>query len=319
MKVVVAYDLGEEFVKELQATFPTVEFRPAYTTEEQLRVVADAEVQFGEMTRDVYLAAKRLRWFHFIGSGFDHIVGDSIPEMVESDVVLTNAPGTHTTPMAEYVFARILALAYNFAEFMENQRAHRWDKLKYFRGMKELAGTTMGIVAMGDIGRALAQRARAFEVDVYAVDIRRMDPPPGVAEVWGLDRLDDLMALSDWLVVTAPLTPQTRGLINRRRLERLKKGAAVIAVSRGGIVDEEALLDGLRSGHIAGAALDVVAQEPLPPESPLWEAPNTLISPHVGPDSPQMWIRRQEIFKENLRRFLAGEPLLNVRDKRAGY
>ena len=156
-------------------------------------------------------------------------------------------------------------------------------------------------------------------MDVYGVDILKMDPPPGVKEVWELDRLDDLIALSDWLVVTAPLTPQTRGIINRSRLERIKKGAAVIAVSRGGIVDEDALLDGLRSGHLGGAAFDIFAQEPLPPDNPLWDAPNMLISPHCSPDSLQMWVRRKQIFKENLRRFLAGEPMVNVCNKRAGY
>jgi phosphoglycerate dehydrogenase-like enzyme len=318
MKVVVAYDLGEEFVKDLRATFPTVDFRPAYTTEEQLRVVADAEVQFGELTREVYLAAKRLRWFHFIGIGFDHIVGN-IPELVENEVVITNARGTHVIALADHVFAMILALAHNLPELLEDQRAHRWDTLKYYGRVRELAGTTIGLLAMGDIGKAVAQRAQGFGMDVYGVDIRKMDPPPGVKEVWELDRLDDLIALSDWLVVTAPLTPQTHGLINRSRLERLKKGAAVIAVSRGGIVDEDALLDGLRSGHLGGAAFDIFAQEPLPPDNPLWDAPNMLISPHCSPDSLQMWVRRKQIFKENLRSFLAGEPLQNVCNKRAGY
>ena len=318
MKVVVAYDLGEEFVKDLQATFPTVEFLPAYTTQEQLRVVADAEVQFGELTREVYLAAKRLRWFHFIGIGFDHIVGN-IPELVENEVVITNARGTHVIALADHVFAMILALAHNVPELLEDQRAHRWDKMKYYGRVRELAGTTIGLLAMGDIGRAVAQRAQGFGMDVYGVDILKMDPPPGVKEVWELDRLDDLIALSDWLVVTAPLTPQTRGIINRSRLERIKKGAAVIAVSRGGIVDEDALLDGLRSGHLGGAAFDIFAQEPLPPDNPLWDAPNMLISPHCSPDSLQMWVRRKQIFKENLRRFLAGEPMVNVCNKRAGY
>ena len=318
MKVVLAYDLGEEFAKELQATFPTVDFRPAYTEEEQLREISDAEVQFGVITRDLFLAAKRLRWFQYIGIGFDRIVG-SVPEIVESDVVMTNCRKTHVISMADHAFAMMLAFAHNIPQLIEDQRAHRWDTLKYLRRMRELAGTTMGIVAMGDIGKAVAQRARGFDMDVYAVDIQKMPPPPGVSEVWALDRLDDLMALSDWLVVTAPLTPQTRGIINRKRLERLKKGAVVIVVSRGQIVDEEPLIDALRFGHVAGAGLDVVAHEPLPADSPLWEAPNLLLSPHVSADSSQTWERRKQIFKDNLRRYLAGEQLLYVCDKRAGF
>ena len=318
MKVVLAYDLGEEFVKELQSTFPTVDFRPAYTEEEQLRAVPDAEVQFGGITRDVFLAAKQLCWFQYIGIGFDHIV-ENIPEIDKSDVVMTNCRETHVISMADHVFAMILAFAHNLPQLIEDQRAHRWETLKYSGRMRELPGTTMGIIAMGDIGKAVAQRARGFDMDVYAVDIRRMDPPPGVREVWGLERLDDLVALSDWLVVTAPLTPQSRGLVNRRHMEGLKKGAVVVVVSRGQIIDEEALVDALRSGHVAGAGLDTVAQEPLPADSPLWEAPNVLLSPHVSADSSQLWERRKQIFKENLRRYLAGEPFLYVSDTKAGF
>ena len=318
MKVVLDRDMGEEFVSELQEMFPAVDFRRAYTIEEQLREAPDAEVQFGEITRDVYLAAKKLRWFHFIGIGFDHIVG-KIPELVEDEVLMTNARQTHVIPMADHVFAMMLALAHNVSELIEDQRARRWDTMKYFSRMKELAGTTMGVVAMGDIGKAVAQRAKGFEMEVYAVDIREMSPPPGVREVWGVERIDDLMAITDWLVVTTPLTTETRGMIDRRRLKRLKKGAVVIVVSRGSIVDEDALADALRSGRLAGAALDATAQEPPAPESPLWDAPNLLLSPHVSADSPQLWERRKDVFKENLRRYLAGEPLLNLCDKRAGF
>ena len=318
MKVVLDRDLGEEFVRDLRDTFPSVDVRPAYTIEEQLQEAPETEVHFGELSRQVYLVSKKLRWFHFLGIGFDHIVR-KIPEIVEADVVMTNARRTHVIPMAEHAFAMMLAFAHKVPEFIDDQRAHRWETMKYYGRMQELAGTTMGIVAMGDIGRGLAQRAQAFEMDVYGVDIRKMSPPPGVREVWGVDQIDDLMAVSDWLVVTAPLTKETRGMIDAGRLGRLKKGAVVIVISRGSIVEEDALVAVLRSGHIAGAALDATAEEPPAPDSPLWDAPNLLLSPHISADSPQLWVRRKEIFKENLRRYLAGEPLLNVCDKRAGF
>ena len=185
--------------------------------------------------------------------------------------------------------------------------------------MQELAGTTLGLLALGDIGRAVARRAQGFDMEVYAVDIRQMTPPPGVREVWGAERLDELMARSDWLVVTAPLTDLTRGLIDRSRLEKLKPGAHIVVVSRGGIVEEEALAEGLRSGRICGAGLDAVAPEPLSSDSPLWDMPNVILSPHVSADSAQMWERRKGIFKENLRRYLEGEELLYVCDKKVGY
>ena len=318
MKVLLAFDMGEDFVRDLSTTFPQVEFVPAYTVEEQLREVPDAEVQFGLITKDVLLEAKQLRWFHFIGAGFDYAVRDN-PELVESDVVMTNAPGTHAIAMADHAFAMVLAFAHRVPELIGDQQAHRWNAKKYRGRMRELPGTTMGVLAMGEIGKAVAQRAQGFGIDVYAVDVRKMDPPFGVREVWDTGRLDELLAISDWFVVTAPLTDATRGVIGRRQVERLKPGAYVIAVSRGGIIDEEPLVDALRSGQVAGAALDVMAQEPLPSDSPLWGMPNVLLSPHVSADSPQLWERRQQIFKENLRRYVAGETLLNVCDKKAGF
>ncbi len=318
MKVVLAFDLGEDFVGDLRATFPQIEFAPAYTVEEQLREVPDAEVQFGLITRDVFLKAKQLRWIHFIGAGFDYAVRDN-PELVESDVVMTNAPKTHAIAMADHVFAMALAFAHRVPELIEDRQARRWETKKYRGRMTELPGTTMGVLAMGEVGKAVAQRAQGFEMDVYAVDLRKMDPPFGVREVWDTGRLDDLLAISDWFVVTAPLTDATRGMIGRPQIERLKPGAYVIAVSRGGIIDEEPLVDALRSGRVAGAALDVTAQEPLPSDSPLWDMPNVLLSPHVSADSPQTWERRKQVFKENLRRYLAGAPLLNVCDKKAGF
>ena len=318
MKVVLLYDLGERFVEDLRSTFPSLDFRPCYTVEDQLREVPDAEVQFGLITREVYLASKKLKWFHFIGIGFDIIVRN-IPEIVNDDVLMTYARQTHAIPMADHVFAMMLALAHNVPELIEDQRARRWDSRRYFSRMKELPGTTMGIVALGDIGKAVAKRAQGFDIEVYAVDILKMVTPPGVKEVWGVERIDDMLSISDWLVVTAPLTSQTRGMIDGRRIQQLKHGAIVVVVSRGSIVDEGALVDALRSGQVAGAGLDVFAEEPLSPQSPLWDVPNLLISPHVSADSAQLWERRREIFKENLRRYLAGETLLNVCDKRAGY
>ena len=318
MKVVVAHRIGGDFVEDLRESFPQVEFRTAYTPEEQLREAPDAEVQFGLITQEALEAARKLRWFHFVGIGFDHVLSGT-PGLVESDVVMTNARETHVIAMSDHALAMVLAFAHCVPDLVEDRRERHWDTLKYFGRMTELAGTTMGILAMGDIGRAVSQRAAGFDMEVYGVDVMAMDPPPGVREVWGPDRLDDLLAISDWFVVTAPLVDSTRGLIDAGRLVCLKRGAHLIVVSRGGIVDEDALAEAIRSGHLAGAALDATDPEPPAPESPLWDLPNVIISPHVSADSPQMWLRRREIFKENLRRYLAGEPLKFVCDKARGY
>jgi phosphoglycerate dehydrogenase-like enzyme len=318
MKVVIAHRIGPDFVEDLRQNFPQVEFRTAYTPEEQLREAPDAEVQFGLITGEALEAARKLRWFHFVGIGFDHVLSTA-PGLVESDVVMTNSRETHVIAMSDHAMAMVLAFAHRVPDLLEDQRARRWDTKKYFGAMTELAGTTLGILAMGDIGKAVAQRAAGFEMEVYGVDVVRMEPPPGVREVWGVDRLDDMLALSDWFVVTAPLVESTRGLIDAGRLDRLKRGARLIVVSRGGIVDEDALAEAIRSGHLGGAALDATDPEPPVPESPLWDLPNVIISPHVSADSPQMWERRREIFKENLKRYLAGEPLRFVCDKARGF
>jgi phosphoglycerate dehydrogenase-like enzyme len=317
MKVVMANRADEGFLDELRSSFPNVTFQPAPTAEEQMAEVKDADVVYGWPTRDAFLAADRLRWIHCPGTGIDRMT--SIPELVNSDVVLTNARGPHAGPMADHVIWMMLGLAHHARGLLEDQRVHRWEPGKYSGRYVQLSGQTMGILALGDIGSAVARRALGFEMQVYAVDKRPMTPPPGVNQVWGVERLDDMLAISDWLVVTPPLTAETKGMIDRRRIGLLKQGAYVIVISRGGIVDEAALVEGLRSGRIAGAGLDVFGQEPLPADNPMWDMDNVIISPHSSAGTPEMSLERQQIFKENLRRFLDNEPFLYVCDKEAGF
>ncbi len=317
MKIVIAALLSDPFLRELRAEFPNVTFEEAPTPAAQKHHIRDADVFFGWPSREVFQAAERLRWVHCPGTGIDPIA--SVPELISSNVVLTNARGPHANPMADHVFWIILAFAHRAREFWEDQRAHRWAPRKYDGRMMELSGQTMGILALGDIGMAVARRAHGFGMAVYALDIRSIPAPPFVQEVWGPERLDELLTLSDWFVVTAPLTAKTRGLIDRRRIEYAKPGAHLIVISRGGIVDEDALIDALRAGRIAGAGLDAMACEPLPPDSPLWDMDNVILTPHSSALTPEMWEGRRQIFKENLRRFLANEPFLYVCDKQAGF
>ena len=317
MKVVVGTMVTDEFLGDLRASFPDVTFHPAATEEEQKREIADADIVYGRPSREVFLAADRLRWIQWDGTGIDDLA--SVPELADSDVVLTNMRGPHAAPMADHALGMILSLAHRRRDLWEDQRQHRWEQAKYDGRMVELGGRTMGILALGDIGLAIARRANAFDMEVYAVDLKPVPSPPEVREVWSPDRLDELLGISDWFVVTVPLTSKSRGMLDRRRLGLLKPGARLIVMSRGGIVDEAALLEGLRSGRIAGAGLDVFDQEPLPQESPFWDMENVVFSPHVSALSPQMWEGRREIFKENLRRFLANQPFLYTCDKREGF
>lgn len=317
MKIILSALLNDRFVSDLHTSFPDVEFVTATTEEQQLNSIADADAIFGWPSSTVLSAGHRLRWIQHPGTGIDRIM--SSPDMVNSDVVLTNARGPHANPMADHVMGMIISFAHNMRELAEDQKAHRWDLPKYDLRMTELGGSTMGILALGDIGMAVARRAHAFGIKVYAVDKNPKPPTPEVIEVWGTERLDELMAMSDWFVIAAPLTNETKGFIDRRKIELLKPGAHMIVISRGGIVDEDALINGLRSGRIAGAGLDVTSVEPLPPDSPLWDMDNVIISPHVSALTEEMWEGRRQIFKENLRRFINNEPFLYVCDKEDGF
>ena len=315
----------ETFHDELRSAFPQVTIEAANTEDEQKRLIRDADVYYGWPPREVFLAADRLRWLHLPATGADMI--NDVPELIESDVVVTNARGPYAPPMADHVFGMMLSLTHRLGEQHDDQRAHRWETAKYSRRQVELRGRTMGILALGDVGFQVAKRAPGFDMKVYAVDkhpdrvLQRHGGalPPQVSELWGLERLDEMLQLSDWFIVTAPLTPESRRMIDKRRVGLLKEGAYVVLISRGGIVDEDALIEGLRSGRIAGAGLDVTAVEPLPGDSPLWDMDNVVLSPHACSMTPEMFDERKEIFKENLRRFLANEPFLYVCDKRAGF
>ena len=311
--------LGDSFVEQLQAEFPQVEFIAATNIEEQLREAADADVICGwPDSPDVVEAASRLRWIHCPGTGIDKIMAE-MPTLADSDVVLTNARGPHANPMADHVLWMMLSLSHRGRGMAEDQRLSRWEAEKYSHAFVELSGSTMGILALGDIGKAIARRAYGFDIDVYAVDINPVTPPPQVREVWGMERLDELMQMCDWFVVTAPLTAETRGMIDRRRIGLMKPSSYLIVISRGGIVDEDALADALREGRIAGAGIDATAIEPLPQESPLWELDNVVLSPHASALTPEMYEGRRQIFRENMRRFLGNEPFLYVCDKRTGF
>ena len=317
MKIVMSAKATEPFLNELRTTFPDVTFHRAATPEEELELIPDADVYCGDPSREVFLAAQKLQWIQCPGTGVDKIV--SIPEIRDSDVILTNARGPHANPMADHAFGMILTFAHCLREQWEDQKVHHWDTAKYDERVMELDGSTLGILAFGGIGMAVARRGYGFGMEVYAVDTQSMPAPPEVKAVWGLDRLDELLQISDWFVITAPFTPETQGLIDRRRIGLLKPSAHIIAISRGGILDEQALIEALRSGGIAGAGLDVMDVEPLPADSPLWDMENVILSPHASALTAEMWEGRRQIFKENLRRFLAGEPFIYVCDKKAGF
>ncbi len=292
---------------------------------EALAAVRGAEVYLGYgLPPALFEAATaapegRLRWAH---SGAAGVGGALHPAMRDSGVVLTNSAGIHAEPMADTVLAYVLHFARGLDFAVRAQAERRWDKGPFDAAdtpLRELEELTLGIVGLGGIGRAVARRAAALGMRVLATRRREGEGPPGVEVLRGDGALHRLLERSDVLVVTVPETPGTRGMIGAAELDRLPPGAVLVNVARGRVVDEEALVAALRAGRLRGAALDVFAREPLPPGSPLWTLPNVLVTPHVSGTSHRFWRRETDLIVDNVRRYLAGAPLLNTVDKHAGY
>ncbi len=288
--------------------------------EETLRAeIADAEAIYGWPAAAVLAHARRLRWIQTSSAGVDQLW--SSPALREREVIVTNSRGAHAPNIAEHAFALLLAFSRGVLFAREAQAARRWAAAAVREVSWELAGGTLGIIGYGRIGRAVGARARGFEMEVIAVDREVVTADAAVAQVWPLDRLDDLLAAADVVVVTAPYTPPARGMLSAAQFATMKPDAGLIVVSRGGLVDHDALVAALQDDRQgpAYAGLDATPTEPLPADSPLWSLSNCLITPHSSGHSLQKERRAVEILRENARRFAQGQPLINVVDKTKGY
>ena len=287
-------------------------------TPDQLNeAVADADIFFGNPSKDLLTYAPQLKWIQASSAGVEFVA--NIPELVASDVILTNTRGAHGPSIGEHTFALLLTMTRQIPESLEQQGRKHWERGRLYKTAREIGGLTMGIVGFGALGRGIAKRALGFDMNLLAVDVQAMSGDPFLDEVWPVSRLDDLIEQSDVVVVATPLTAETRHLIDAGRLAKMKRDAYLVVVSRGGIVVEDALLAALTEGRIAGAALDVVEQEPMPADNPLWDAPNFVLTPHLAGASAPKEKRVVEIFRDNLVRYINDEPLMNVVDKSKGY
>jgi phosphoglycerate dehydrogenase-like enzyme len=287
-------------LEELRARAPalTDEQRDAFGRAEVL-LALDLPVGLGAFAPD-------LRWVQAIGAGTDHFHGAQLGP----DVVITNAAGVAAVPIAEFVVGQLLAIWKRFDELADQQRRHVW-KPAYGR---QVSGLTLGLVGLGAIGTAVAERARALGMRVLAARRRpgAEDRPPVVDEVVGPERLHEVLSRVDAVVVCAPATPDTHGLFDAAAFAAMRPGAVFCNVARGSLVDEAALLDSLRSGHLGAAVLDVTRQEPLPADSPLWDTPNLRLSPHSSASLDHYVESVFELFADNLDRYVRGDPLRNV-------
>jgi phosphoglycerate dehydrogenase-like enzyme len=295
---------------------------PPRPSDEVMTAVRDAEVYFGfGIPRPLFLEGKRLRWVHSAAAG----VGSALyPEMVESDVLFTNSAGIHAIPIAEYVVAGVLHFLRGLDVAIDQQRRAEWNKTPFVRldsVLREMDTVRALIVGVGGLGGATAVRLSALGARCTGVR-RRVDlgAPPGFDRVVTLDRLDDELPAHDVIVLAVPLTSDTAGLLTAERLDRLPRSAIVVNVARGAQLDEVALAERLQDGRLRGAVLDVFREEPLASTSSLWQLRQVLLTPHVSPVSPgRFWPRQLDLFLDNWCRYVTGESLTNVVDKRAGY
>jgi phosphoglycerate dehydrogenase-like enzyme len=297
---------------------------------EALAAIPDADAFFGKITPPLLAAAKQLRWVQSPTASLEHYL---FPELQAHPCVLTNMRGLFSDVIADQVFGYILCFARNLHRYVLQQARTQWAPVggeearveltsgpgvvnAIDRAHRHIAGDTLGVVGLGSIGSEVSRRAQAFGMRILAVDPVRTQPPEGVTALWPVEQLHDLLAESDWVVICAPHTPETVKMFRREQFQRMKKTAYLINVGRGVIVDLADLTAALEAGEIAGAALDVFEQEPLPADHPLWKmSEKVILTPHIAGYAPVIAERHLGVLLENVCRFVRGEPLTNVADK----
>jgi phosphoglycerate dehydrogenase-like enzyme len=309
------------FAPRLAQQYPSLQIAQRDSYEGIETELRDAEVVFTISLRpEQFAAARTLRWIHTPSAAVHQML---FPELINSSVILTNSREVHGPVVAEHVLALIFALAKKIPQSVLLQQKRIWGQETIWNEgphPQEIAGSTLGLIGVGSIGSRVARMAASLGMRVIAVrEHPEKGTPDGVDQVFPPSELDQVLSQSDFVVLAAPLLAATERLINAERLARMKPSAYLINVGRGPQVDHLALIEALRTRQIAGAALDVFDREPLPPDSPLWNLDNLLITPHTAGLTAKLWQRHYELFSENLRRYIAGEPLRYVVDKHKGY
>ncbi|WP_238368544.1 D-2-hydroxyacid dehydrogenase [Mesobacterium pallidum] len=304
-------EIDDARMEELRALAPGAELTYFADPAEMLPRIGEAEVIAGAVGPEALPAATRLKWVHSWAAGPNAQV---YPAFVDSDVVLTSSKGNGAVPLAEHAMMLMLMLSRNAMRWIEAHQQGRWDR--FFHG--ELNGATVGIIGTGHSGTDLAAKCKAFHMTTLG--LRRSDRPAAHFDrMYTHDRLHDFLAASDYVVVTAPKTPETTGMLDAAAFRAMKSSAFYICFSRGGIADDDALFRAVDEGWIAGAGLDAHTVEPLPEGDRFWTLRNTIITPHNGATTTQTKTRGYEIFRDNLARYMRGEALANIVDKQLAY
>ncbi len=308
--------LGER----LRADFPGQTFFQTSSLNDLGDAIADADVLFGWSIRpEQFSRAQRLRWIHSSAAAVNQLM---FPELIASDVVVTNARSVHAPVVAEHALALVLALSKRLPQCRDYQNSATWAQQAIFTDkptVREVDGATVVLIGLGSIGREFTRRARALGMRVIAVREHPEKGNDGADEVLGRDQLRPVLGQADFVVLAAPLTPGTRHIIDTGALSAMRPDAYLVNVGRGPLIDDDALIRALSEGRIGGAALDVFAEEPLPADSPYWQMKNVFITPHIAAVTEKMWERHYDLIAENLKLFLAGKPLRGIVDKSKGY
>lgn len=315
MRILVNAKVDRKHLDKIQAGFPKVEVLQTADSQEALALVQEAEVLLTWWSNfdEKFLESPSLRWVHALSAGVD---GFLLSPIVEGKIILSNSSGIHGIPISEHVFAMMLSFSRGLHRFGKYQAQNLWRRDLH---LAELRGKTLGIVGLGQIGQEIARLGNAFGMRVLAVKRNPGQPLEGVNRVVSMEGLEMVLKESDYLVLTVPLTPETKGFIGARQLELMKPSAILINVARGEVVDQDDLIAALQQGVIAGAGLDVFETEPLDSESPLWQLENCIITPHCAALSPQYMTRATDLFCRNLDAYLRGEPLPTQVDPKRGY
>ncbi len=314
-KILVREYLSQE-LSALTDLFPQLELITAANSRQMVEKVSGCAAVIGSVNSEVVRAGNTLEWVQVLSAGVEGYV--NIPELVESNIVLTNGKIIQGPEIADHAMALLLTLTRNLKQFNERMNEAEWGGAPELP-MVELRGKTALIIGLGGIGTQVAERAEAFGMNVIAVDPKDIPLSRTTDYVGKPDELDNLLPVADVVISCVPRTPQTEDMLNSRQFDLMKDGVYIINISRGRIINTDALVAALRSGKVRGAGLDVTDPEPLPEGHPLWSMPNVIITPHVAGSSDQIGDRRMELIKDNIARFLTDRPLRNVVDKEKGY
>lgn len=314
MKIMINTGLSDDQLEKIRGVSDKLEVAVAVNRDDQNAMIPDVDIVLGGINRQLFLEAKKLKWVQVPSAGADSLL---FPEFVESNVTLTSMKGYVGVHLADHAMALLLTLARGIHTAIRNPGWEAKDNIR--ANSLELIGRTMGIIGLGGTGVEVARRAVGFGMEVIALEPEAPQKPDFVKDIWKPERFYDLLGCSHVVTICAPLTDATLGMFDLDAFRSMKRDAILINVTRGRIVDGPGLVQALEDGLIAAAGLDVTPEEPLPSDSPLWKMDNVIITPHTSGGSPARVDRLVELFCENLQRFLSGETLVSVIDKRKGY